>query len=58
MREILKSLNKSSLSAGTGISYDRLRKYSVGLVKELTEQEIKAIHDYLAGLAEKFTNSK
>lgn len=58
MRDILKSLNKSSLSAGTGISYDRLRKYSAGLVKELTEQEIKAIHDYLAGLAEKFDNSK
>lgn len=58
MREILKSLNKSSLSARTGISYDRLRKYSAGLVKELTEQEIKAIHDYLADLAEKFDNSK
>ena len=44
MREIIAELNKSTLAEATGISYSRLRKFSAGVVKELTPEEKKAIY--------------
>lgn len=54
MRDAIKDLNKSSLSSATGISYSRLRKYSSGLVSDLTPEEREKIYKYLLILAEKF----
>jgi hypothetical protein len=54
MREIIRNLNKASLAIATGISYSRLRKYSSGLVKELTPDERAKIKKYLLSLAKQF----
>lgn len=54
MREIIAELNKSTLAGATGISYSRLRKFSAGVVKELTPEEKKAIYLYLINIANKF----
>ena len=56
MREVIKDLNKSTLAAATGISYSRLRKYSTGVVGQLTPEEIEKIYQYLISIAEKFKN--
>lgn len=56
MREIIAELNKSTLAEATGISYSRLRKFSAGVVKELTPEEKKAIYLYLINIANKFKN--
>lgn len=56
MREIVKELNKATLSAATGISYSRLRKYSSGAVAELTPEEKEKIYLYLLSIADKFKN--
>lgn len=53
MRDIIKELNKHSLSVATGISYNRLRKYAVGQVKDLSDEEKLSIYKYLIQLAEK-----
>ena len=53
MRDIIKELNKHSLSIATGISYNRLRKYAVGQVKDLSDEEKLSIYKYLIQLAEK-----
>lgn len=54
MREIIKQLNKHSISLATGISYNRLRKYAIGQIKELTQEEKYLIYRYLIELAEEF----
>ena len=56
MREIIAELNKSTRAEATGISYSRLRKFSAGVVKELTPEEKKAIYLYLISIANKFKN--
>jgi hypothetical protein len=56
MREVIKDLNKSTLATATGISYSRLRKYSTGVVGQLTPEEIEKIYQYLISIAEKFKN--
>lgn len=56
MRDVIKDLNKSTLAAATGISYSRLRKYSTGVVGQLTPEEIEKIYHYLISIAEKFKN--
>ena len=56
MREVIKDLNKSTLATATGISYSRLRKYSTGVVGQLTPEEIEKIYHYLISIAEKFKN--
>ena len=53
MRDVIKELNKHSLSVATGISYNRLRKYAVGQVKDLSDEEKISIYKYLIRLAEK-----
>lgn len=54
MREIIKDLNKASLAAATGISYSRLRKFSTGIVQDLTPEEKEKIYNYLLSIADKF----
>lgn len=53
MRDILKDLNKHSLSKATGISYSRLRKYASNQVKNLTPEEKSSIYHYLLDKANK-----
>ena len=55
MRDAINELNKSSVAKATGISYARLRKYSAGLVKELTPEEQEKIYKYLIKLADRFS---
>lgn len=54
MREAIQNLNKHTIANATGISYSRLRKFSSGDVRELTDEEKKLIHGYLIAVAEKF----
>jgi hypothetical protein len=54
MREIIQNLNKHTLADATGISYSKLRKFSAGIVKDLTDAEKKAIYDYLINIANNF----
>jgi len=54
MRDVIKQLNKHSVSLATGISYNKLRKYAIGQIKELTKEEKLLIRKYLLELAEKF----
>lgn len=54
MRETIQKLNKSTLAQDTGISHSRLRKYASGVIENLRDDEIEAIHKYLTELAEKF----
>ena len=56
MRDAINELNKNSIAKATGISYSRLRKYSSGLIKELTPEEQEKIYKYLIKLAENFKN--
>lgn len=56
MRDIIKDLNKATLSAATGISYSRLRKFSTGAVQALTPDEKEKIRIYLLSIADKFKN--
>jgi hypothetical protein len=44
VRDLIKSLNKATLSQETGISYGRLRKYASGAVKDLTPEEKEKIY--------------
>ena len=53
-RAVIQSLNKASLSAATGISYSRLRKYSSGMLMELTTEEKAKIREYLLTSAQQF----
>lgn len=55
MREAIKKLNKRVLAEELNISYARLRKFAAGEMKELTDNEIKLIHDYLIQVANIFT---
>lgn len=54
MRDAINELNKNSIAKATGISYGRLRKFSSGLIKELTPEEQEKIYKYLIKLAECF----
>ena len=54
MREIIQNLNKHTFADATGISYSKLRKFSAGIVKDLTDAEKKAIYDYLINIANNF----
>lgn len=54
MRGVINELNKNSIAKATGISYSRLRKYSSGLIKELTPEEQEKIYKYLINLANTF----
>lgn len=54
MRNAINELNKNSISKATGISYSRLRKYSSGLIENLTPEEQEKIYKYLIRLAECF----
>lgn len=54
MRDAINELNKNSIAKATGISYSRLRKYSSGLIKELTPEEQEKIYKYLIKLADCF----
>lgn len=54
MRDVINELNKNSIAKATGISYSRLRKYSSGLIKELTPEEQEKIYKYLINLANTF----
>lgn len=54
MKDAINELNKNSVSKATGISYGRLRKYSSGLIRELTAEEREKIYKYLMALAERF----
>lgn len=56
MKEIIKELNKASLSNATGISYNRLRKFASGSIKKLSAEEKEKIYNYLLCLADKFKN--
>ena len=56
MREIIKDLNKATLSSATGISYSRLRKFSSGTVENLSPEEKEKIYNYLLSIADKFKN--
>ena len=56
MREIIQNLNKASLADATGISYSRLRKYSTGIIKDLTPDEKQKIYNYLLAIANTFKN--
>lgn len=53
-RAVIQSLNKASLSVATGISYSRLRKYSSGMLMELTTEEKAKIREYLLTSAQQF----
>ena len=55
MRTIIKKLNKRVLAEDLNLSYARLRKFSAGEIKELTNEEIQLIHDYLISLSDIFT---
>lgn len=52
MIDAINELNKNSISKATGISYGRLRKYSSGLIRDLTADEKEKIYKYLITLAE------
>ena len=54
MRDAINELNKNSIAKATGISYERLRKVSSGLIKELRPEEQEKIYKYLIKLAERF----
>lgn len=54
MRDVIKDLNKATLAAATGISYGKLRKYSTGIVENLTPEEREKIYQYLLSIADKF----
>lgn len=54
MKDAINELNKHSVAEATGISYSRLRKYSSGLLKELTKEEKEKIYKYLIELASRF----
>lgn len=54
MRNVIKNLNKATLSEATGISYSRLRKYASGAIGELTPEEKYMIYKYLLAIADKF----
>lgn len=56
MRDIIKDLNKSTLSSATGISYSRLRKYAAGTVAHLTPEEKEKVRAYLLWAADQFKN--
>lgn len=56
MRNAIKELNKATLSTATGISYAKLRKFSTGIVANLTPEEREKIYLYLLAMAEKFKN--
>ena len=56
MRDAIQNLNKSTLAEATGISYSRLRKFSAGVIKELTPEEKHSIYIYLINIADKFKN--
>lgn len=56
MRDVIKDLNKATLAAATGISYGKLRKYSTGIVENLTPEEREKIYQYLLSIANKFKN--
>ena len=53
MRDAINELNKNSIAKATGISYGRLRKFSSGLIKELTPEEQEKIYKYLIKLEKK-----
>lgn len=57
MREVIKNLNKRTVAEATGISYSRLRKYSAGILKDLTDEEREKIYNYLINIAENFKNN-
>ena len=54
MKDVIKTLNKHTLSIATGISYNKLRKYSAGEINSLTKEEGQKICEYLVKIAEKF----
>jgi hypothetical protein len=54
MRDVIKDLNKQTLSTATNISYSRLRKYAAGVVSDLTPEEREKIYEYLIQIAQKF----
>ena len=54
MREAINELNKHSIAKATGISYNRLRKFSSGVIKELTPEEKEKIYQYLIKVAGRF----
>lgn len=56
MRDAINELNKHSIAEATGISYNKLRKFAVGITKKLTPQEQDLIYEYLTELAERFNN--
>lgn len=60
VRDVVKSLNKHSLSNATGISYSKLRKFAAGAVDTLTPDEYEMIMVYLYELIDicKETNSR
>jgi hypothetical protein len=56
LRKTIQTLNKATLASATGISYGRLRKFSTGLVVDLTPEEREKIYEYLLSIADKFKN--
>lgn len=58
MRNAINELNKNSIAKATGISYGRLRKYSSGLIKDLTPEEQEKIYKYLIELAKRFSTKQ
>lgn len=56
MRNAIKDLNKATLASATGISYARLRKFSTGIIANLTLEEREKIYLYLLSIAERFKN--
>ena len=53
MRDVIQKLNKKTLADETGISYSRLRKYSSGVIKDLTTGEKVLILQYLSDISHK-----
>lgn len=52
MKELIQKINKKSLADETGISYSRLRKYSSGILKSLSVEELNLILNYFQQLTE------
>lgn len=52
MKELIQKINKKSLADETGISYSRLRKYSAGILKSLSVEELNLILNYFQQLTE------
>jgi DNA-binding Xre family transcriptional regulator len=46
MKELIQKINKKNLADATGISYSRLRKYSSGILKSLSVEELNLILNY------------